>query len=132
MNKSRFAVALISTFLAVAAATAQNATTSAPELLGEWSIVAMYGIDSGTVEPITGAKGTFSFEKRGKGSITNTDTAEAVELSWRASERDRSISISAEDSTRLEGYYTIQGSILVLTAVQDEGDAFVVVLARLE
>ena len=132
MNRRRLAVALLSAFLAAAAAAAQNASPAVPELLGEWNIVAMYWIDSGTVQAIDDANGTFTFEKRGKGSVLNSDTDEAVDFTWKANGKDRSISIFTDDSTSIEGYYTLQGSILVLTAVQDENEAYVIVMAKKE
>lgn len=132
MKKRRLAVGLFSAFLAVAAATAQNASPTASELLGAWDIVAMYGIDEGTVQAVDDANGTFTFEKRGKGSVLNSDTDEAMEFSWKASDRDRSITISTEDSIKIEGRYTIQGKVLVLIAIQDETEIGVIVMARQE
>ena len=132
MNRRRLAVALILALLAVAAAAAQNASPAATELLGEWNIVAMYGIDSGTIQAVDDANGTFSFGKRGKGSVIDDDTVEAVDFSWRANDRDRTIVISTEDSTRIEGKYTIQGTVLVLILVQDETEVGVIVMTRRE
>jgi hypothetical protein len=132
MKRHRLAATLFSALLAVAAAAAQNASPTATELLGEWNIVAMYGIDSDTVQAIDDANGTFSFEKRGKGSVIDRDTVEAVEFSWRANDRDRTIVISTEDSTRIEGKYTIQGNVLVLIMIQDENEAGVIVMTKRE
>ena len=130
MEKRRLAVALISAFIAVATVAAQNASPVASELLGEWNIVAMYGINSGSVQAVDDANGTFSFGKRGKGSVIDNDTVEAVEFSWKASERDRSIAISTEDSIKIEGKYTIQGNVLVLIMIQDGTEVGVIVMTR--
>jgi hypothetical protein len=130
MKRHRLAATLFSALLAVAAAAAQNASPTATELLGEWNIVAMYGIESGTVQAIEDANGTFTFEKRGKGSVIDHDTVEAVDFSWRANDRDGTIVISTEDSTRIEGKYTIQGTVLVLILIQDETEVGVIVMTR--
>lgn len=134
MNRRRLAIALVSAFLMVAAATAQNASPSAAELLGEWNIVAMYGIDSGTVHAVDDAAGIFVFGKRGKGAILDNDgdTGDVMEFVWTASERDRTITISVKDSFEVEGRYTIQGNVLVLVAIQDETEIGVIVMTRQE